>query len=627
MSAVVVTLLALSGGTWWYFRSLVPAVEHPPVTVLIADFQNATKDPTFDRTLEPVLKLALEGASFISAYDRTGLNRLLDAGARAPATFDEPAARSLAVKQGVGGVVVSGSIERQPRGYTVAVRAVQAVTGDVITTAADGVSDRKQVLGLVTRLAADVRTALGDETSDSRFTEETNEALSATSLDVVHHYALAMDALSNSKNDDALRSFSKAVDLDPNFGLAYAGMAIASRNLDRDQDAQTYAKQAVRYLDGMTPREELRTRGLLFLVTGDYENCANQYRELTKKYPADAAAQNNLALCLTHQRNLTESLAARQRAVSILPKRSVYRFNLAIDATYAGQFQIGEREAGEAQKLGSPLAAVALAFSQLAQGRVAQAVETYQELARQSSGASRAASGLGELAAYEGRFKEAVAILERGAATDLMAGTRGRGRAAEKYAALASIELARGQKRAALAAADKALANSQSPKVQFLVARVFVDAGEIARAQKAADALASELEVEPQALAKIINGEIALNAGRLAQAVDAFNEANKQLDTWIGRFDLGRAYLKAGRLPQADSEFGRCIDRRGEALSLFLDDEPTFSALPLVYYYRGRVREELKTAGFAESYRTYLAMRSAAGEDPLLPEVRKRAGN
>jgi len=38
------------------------------------------------------------------------------------------------------------------------------------------------------------------------------------------------------------------------------------------------------------------------------------------------------------------------------------------------------------------------------------------------------------------------------------------------------------------------------------------------------------------------------------------------------------------------------------------------------------VREALKTDGFVESYRTYLSLREKPAEDPLLPEVRKRAG-
>jgi TolA-binding protein len=98
------------------------------------------------------------------------------------------------------------------------------------------------------------------------------------------------------------------------------------------------------------------------------------------------------------------------------------------------------------------------------------------------------------------------------------------------------------------------------------------------------------------------------------------------LDTWIGRFGLGKAYLEAGAFTEADSEFDRCIKRKGEALSLFLDESPTSSYFPQVYYYLGRVREGLKSAGYADSYKTYISIRGKAGEDPLLADARKRAG-
>ena len=66
--------------------------------------------------------------------------------------------------------------------------------------------------------------------------------------------------------------------------------------------------------------------------------------------------------------------------------------------------------------------------------------------------------------------------------------------------------------------------------------------------------------------------------------------------------------------------------RRGEALALFLDEEPTYAFLPPVYYYQGRVREAMNTAGFVDSYRAYLNIRGKSTEDPLLPDVRRRAG-
>ena len=77
---------------------------------------------------------------------------------------------------------------------------------------------------------------------------------------------------------------------------------------------------------------------------------------------------------------------------------------------------------------------------------------------------------------------------------------------------------------------------------------------------------------------------------------------------------------------QADSEFESLIKRRGEAMALLMDEEPTYGYFPPVYYYQGRVREQMKT-GFADSYRAYLSIRGKSTEDPLLPEVRKRAGN
>ncbi len=131
--ATAVLVLALLGGTHFVTRRAVePPIQPPHVSVLIADFQNGTSDPTLNRTLEPTLKLALEDAGFISAYDRSGIARSL--GVRPPEKLDEVAAREMAVKQGVG-VVLSGAVTRQGSGYGVSVKAVRAVTGDVIATA------------------------------------------------------------------------------------------------------------------------------------------------------------------------------------------------------------------------------------------------------------------------------------------------------------------------------------------------------------------------------------------------------------------------------------------------------------------------------------------------------------
>jgi hypothetical protein len=58
-----------------------------------------------------------------------------------------------------------------------------------------------------------------------------------------------------------------------------------------------------------------------------------------------------------------------------------------------------------------------------------------------------------------------------------------------------------------------------------------------------------------------------------------------------------------------------------------MDNVPTYADFPPVFYYQGRAREGMKSAGFADFYKSYLAIRGQSSEDPLVPEIRRRIGN
>jgi tetratricopeptide (TPR) repeat protein len=160
-----------------------------------------------------------------------------------------------------------------------------------------------------------------------------------------------------------------------------------------------------------------------------------------------------------------------------------------------------------------------------------------------------------------------------------------------------------------------------------LAACTYVDAGGIAKAQKLANALSSSLSSESQAYGKIVAGLIALKKKDTNEAIRQIFSANNLLDTWIGRFELGRTYFEAGAFTEADAEFSRCLNRRGEAIELFDDNVPTYAYFPPVYYYEGRAREGMKSAGFAEFYKSYLGIRGQAPDDPLVADIRHRSGN
>jgi tetratricopeptide (TPR) repeat protein/tRNA A-37 threonylcarbamoyl transferase component Bud32 len=621
VAAAVMTLgMATLGGAWWFTRGPVVPEKREPVSVLIADFQNLSRDPTFDGTLEPVARVALEGAEFISAYDRPNFRRSF--GTRPPEKLDEQAAQEIAIKQGVN-VILSGSVNRAGSAYVVSMKAMHGVTGNVIATVSGTASDKDQVLGVATRLANDIRRELGDNTSDEgqRFAMDT---LSATSIEAVHDYAEGMVANSNGEFEKARDKFADAVEREPTFGMGWTALAMLSFNLDKHQDTEKYIKEAMRHLDAMTERERYRTRGLFYLATSDYNACVTEYADLVTKYSGDASARNNLALCSSRLRKNAEAAEQMREVVRILPNRALYRENLALYLAYAGDFRAAEQEARVLQEPGV-FGLLAVAFAQVGQGQLPQAGETYARIGKfDGQGASYMTAGLGDMAVYEGRFSDAVKILTPAAAADVRAEEPDR--AAAKFAALAYAHLSRRQHARAVAAAEQSVANSTIPKIRFLAARTFAEAGHVAKARALADSLGAELQPEPQAYARIIEGILAVRDGRARDAIKPLMDANALLDTWIGRFELGRAYFEAGAYTQADSELDRCITRRGEALSLFLDEDPTFGYLPSVYYYQGRVREELKTTGFAESFKTYLQIRGKSAEDPLLPEVRERAG-
>jgi tetratricopeptide (TPR) repeat protein len=506
----------------------------------------------------------------------------------------------------------------------VSVKATQAITGKVITTATNRTSNKADVLKLAANLVKPVRRELGDTTTSDAAQRFALETLSATSLEAVHEYARGLEALSASRFEEALQNFSAAIKLDPKFGGAYGAMGMASLNLDRRQDAEMYLKAALGHLDSMTERERYRTRAFYYLITNDYRACVKEYGDLIAKYPADASARNNRSMCFSYLRDIPAALEEMRQAVRILPNRTLYQQNLAEYLGYSSDFPAAEEQARSIKPPGL-FALLALASAQIGQGRVSDAEETYRALGKvDEQGASYTASGLADVATYEGRFSESARLLSQGAAADLA--SKETDRAADKFVALAHAELLRGRKAAAMAAAEKALANSQAVKIRFLAARVFLEAGATARALTLSQGLASELQPASQAYAKNLSGVTALKQGDVRRAIQDLSEANVLLDTWIGHYDLGRAYLEAGAFLQADSEFERCLKRRGEALSLFLDNEPTYGYFPLVYYYQGQVREGLKSARAGESYKAYLDIRGKSTEDPFVPEVRRRAG-
>jgi predicted Ser/Thr protein kinase len=268
-----VLILAIAGGSAWYFRGKPQAgtlVAHAPVSVLIGDFANHTGDSVLDNTLEPMLGVAMEGASFINVYSRGDARKLAKKLPNPTDTLDEQSSRLVAMNQGIN-AVITGDISLRGDQYDISAIALDAVSGSVLAKADVTVANKQEILSELPKLAVPIRKALGDTTPASVQFDEVSGGFTASSLEAVHQDALGVDEQFAGKYQDAFDSFQKAAALDPNFARAYSGMAAMSQNLGHPADAVKYMKLAMANVGRMTERERYRDQGLYYFTLGDYQ--------------------------------------------------------------------------------------------------------------------------------------------------------------------------------------------------------------------------------------------------------------------------------------------------------------------------------------------------------------------
>jgi eukaryotic-like serine/threonine-protein kinase len=611
--AVVIALLA-GGLVYTRLHPKPSAGAHPAVKILISDFTNQTGNPLLDGTLEPAMSTALEGASFITTYNRGNARKTLSK-LSGSTKLDENSARLIAQREGLG-IVVSGAIRQDGSKYAISAQAIDPRTNKVIDSENATASNASEVNQAVARIAAGFRKVLGDATPKSAQLAAA-ETFSSQSLEASQQYAQAQELQWQGKWDGALQAYERSTQLDPGLGRAYAGMAVILANMGRKQDAEKNFKLALSKVD--------RTRGAYYLMERDYDKAIEQFKALEKQFPADSAGIGNLALAEFYARNMTGAVEDQRRVVAIYPDNVLYLNNYGLFAMYAGDFDTAIRESERLLELnaGFEKAYICLGISQLARGDEAAAAEAYKKAAPLSAwGASASAVGLADMALYQGRPDDALAILEPALKADLAA--KDASRAAAKYVMQAQAWMMKGQNSKAIASVNLATSGSTDESLLYPAALVFLETGQSDKAMELSQKLSQRLEPDPGAYAKLIEAEVQMKKKDYRGAIRTFQDAQKIADTWLGRLGLGRAYLEAGAFPDADTELDACVKRRGEASSVFLDDEPSWRYFAPVDYYLGRTREGLQSPGAAEAYQSYLKAREKSVNDPLATDAKKR---
>jgi serine/threonine protein kinase/Tfp pilus assembly protein PilF len=614
--------------SFFVLRSHVPP-PHPPVTVLVADFENLTGDPIFSNgMLESVCGVALEGSPFISLFSRGAahkeLKQLADTDqltqdrARMADTdqLTQDRARMIATREGVQSVV-SGSLKRNGDQYEIQVSLVDIDGKTPLPLRQFNASSRATVVSAVGDAAQAIRRALGEKKPSPL-----PETFTSLSLEAIHAYAVAQELSLEGKGTEAVPEYLHAIALDPKLGRAYSGLAVVYRNKHRIPEALKYFEEALKHFDRMTEREKFRTRGAYYVTKGLPEKAIKEYMQLVAQFPADNAGYANLALAYSLKRDMANAIVYGGKAVDIYPKNVAQRTNLGWYLMFGEKPADAIAEATQASNNNHSYekAYLVKALANLVQGNIQDATQAYSDLRGTSAeGTSFATLGLADLWLYSGRTEDATRLLKEGSQVDLFLGNEGA--AATELVMLAQAQLTFGHKNEALETALRVDAlKGKLDGTVFQLAQVFVKL-KPERAAEIASEMSTALDPDRRSNALLLTGELALQKHDLSSATANFEDAIRLVDTWLGHYDSGLAHLQSREFLEADSEFETCIRRRGEATSLFIDDNPTFRYFPPVYYYHGLAEDGLGTNS-VQWYQKFLSIKVGGGPDPMIPDAR-----
>jgi len=293
-AAGLIFALLIGGGI--YLRSRQARALTTKDSILIADFINTTEDPVFDGTLKQALAVQLEQSPYLNIVPDQTVRKTLQFMGRSP---DErvtgAVAREICEREHIK-AMLSGSIAALGSQYVVALDATNCATGDTLAREQVTAGSKEAVLSAVGKAASSLRGKLGESlASIQKFDTPVTEA-TTSSLEALKAYAAA-DTLRNSGGEaESAAGFQQAVDLDPNFAMAYARLSAISINLGEEDRAVEFAKKAYDLRDRVSERERFYIDDHYYTSTGDIEKDKEDLELAIRAYPNDPSGYCNLAL-------------------------------------------------------------------------------------------------------------------------------------------------------------------------------------------------------------------------------------------------------------------------------------------------------------------------------------------
>ena len=293
-AALVAIAILIAGG--YYLRSRSSAKLTEKDSVLLADFVNTTGDAVFDGTLKQALAVQLEQSPYLNIVpDQTVRKALQFMGRSSDERVTGSVAREICEREHIK-AMLSGSIATLGSQYVIALDATNCATGDSLAREQVTAASKEAVLPAVGKAASSLRGKLGESlASIQKFDTPVTEA-TTSSLEALKAFAAA-DAIRNGGGEaESIPLFQHAVELDPNFAMAYARLAAIYGNLGEEDRSVEVAKKAFDLRDRVSERERFYVDDHFYTATGDIDKDRETLELAIRTYPNNSSAFGNLAV-------------------------------------------------------------------------------------------------------------------------------------------------------------------------------------------------------------------------------------------------------------------------------------------------------------------------------------------
>jgi tetratricopeptide (TPR) repeat protein len=542
--------------------------------IVLADFTNTTGDSVFDATLRQGLASQLEQTPFITlvsdsiiAHNLTLMSKAKDA------RLTPDLAREVGQRLGAA-ASIEGSISVLGTKYVLSLKAVNCRNGSSLAQEQETATGKEQVLNALGKATTKMREALGESLASVQKYAALPEDTTTSSLEALQAYALGNKA-TDVDNDylAAIPFFQHAVELDPNFAMAYLGLGICYQPQGELSRAAEYTRKAYELRERTSDHEKLAIAAFYeIVVTGNLEAARRSCELIAQTYPHDESAQIYLWYIHLICGDYPKADAAAKRAFEINPDSSNNYVSLMYCDQYLGQYDQAKAaaEQSRAKKLNSPWYPLILYVVDFLQNNPAGMA--------QQAAATQGIPGVedqmflveSETAADHGQFRQARELTRR--AADSARRAQENETAAEYEGHNALREALVGLTDFAKADAQTALSAIKGKHGEGFSAIAFALAGDVADANRAIDDLTKRFPQNTVVQTRYLpmaRSALAVNSGNAQAALDALSAAapyelgHTNEDFTCALYPIyfrGRAYLAAKNAAAAAGEFQKILD-------------------------------------------------------------------